>query len=86
VVYVDFRSRCLIITMRDAGRRLFPDSCRFTLSETQGCLATIVAAAGRGGGAQVGGAFTLDKRKDIYVEHRAGKAARLVGKAARLAS
>ncbi len=72
MVYVDFRSLSLIITMRDAGRRLVQDSCRFTLFKTQGCLAAIVAAAGRGGDA-----FTLDQRKDIYVEHRAGKAARL---------
>jgi hypothetical protein len=44
-----------------AGRRLVPDSCRFTLSLTKGCLAAIVAAlGGGGGGAQVGGAFTLD--------------------------
>ncbi len=65
--------------MRDAGRRLVPDSCRFTLSEIQGCLGAIVAAAGKGGGAQVGGAFTLDYRKDIYIEHRAGKTGRQGG-------
>ncbi len=45
--------------MRRAGRRLVPDSCKFTLSLTEGCLAAIVAALGEGG-AQVGGAFTLD--------------------------
>ena len=53
MVYVDFRSLCLIIAMRRAGRRLLPDSCRFTLSLTEGCLAAIVAAL-RGGGRRRG--------------------------------
>jgi hypothetical protein len=54
MVYLDFRSLCLIIAMRRTGRRLLPDSCRFTLSLNKGCLAAIVAAL-RGGGAGGGG-------------------------------
>jgi hypothetical protein len=55
VVYLDFRSLCLIFAVRCAGRRLSPDSCRFTLALTKGCLAAIVAALGGGGAG--GGSF-----------------------------
>ncbi len=33
IVYLDFRSLCLIIAMRRVGRRLVPYSLRFTLTE-----------------------------------------------------
>jgi hypothetical protein len=56
MVYLDFRSLCLIMAMCRAGRRLVPDSCRFTLSLSEGCLAAIVVALGGGGGA-CGGSF-----------------------------
>jgi hypothetical protein len=56
-------SGVLVQQLAPRGRRLVSHSCRFTLSVTQGCLAAPAhtpTAAGRGRGAQVGGAFTLD--------------------------
>ncbi len=50
---LDFRSLYLILAMRRSGRCLVPDSCRFTLSVIEGCLAAPAPppppAAGKGG-------------------------------------
>ena len=39
MVYLDFRSLCLIIAMRRVGRRLVPYRRRFTLTEPHRCHA-----------------------------------------------
>ncbi len=50
MVYLDFRSLCLINAMqrvgRGSGRRLVPYSRRFTLSVTGGCLAALAPREG----------------------------------------
>jgi len=43
---VDLRSLSLIGAMRHIGRRLLPQSCKFTLSVTWGCLPALVATLG----------------------------------------
>ncbi len=46
MVYLDFRSLCLIISMRRSGQGLVPYSLRFALTEPPNCY----AARGPGGG------------------------------------